>query len=35
MEKLYPPYVDYKAATERKIPLIMMKAAKATDTFKG
>ena len=35
MEKLYPPYVDYKAATERKIPLIMLKAAKAIDTFKG
>jgi deazaflavin-dependent oxidoreductase (nitroreductase family) len=35
MEKLYPPYKDYKAATTRKIPLIMMKATKAIDTFKG
>ena len=33
MEKLYPPYIDYQAATERKIPLILMKATKAIDSF--
>ena len=33
MEKLYPPYIDYKVATKRKIPLILMKATKAIDSF--
>jgi deazaflavin-dependent oxidoreductase (nitroreductase family) len=34
MEKLYPPYKDYQAATGRKIPLVMINAGDEIDAFK-
>ncbi len=33
MEKLYPPYIDYKVATDREIPLVLLKAEEAIETF--
>jgi deazaflavin-dependent oxidoreductase (nitroreductase family) len=34
MEKLYPPYVDYRKATEREIPLVVMAAGEEIPVFK-
>lgn len=33
MEALYPPYKDYQAATDRKIPLVALKPAEPIDRF--
>ena len=35
MAKLYPPYTAYQAGTSRKIPIVMLKADKAIERFKG
>jgi deazaflavin-dependent oxidoreductase (nitroreductase family) len=35
MEKLYPPYKDYQAATKRLIPIVMLSAGDAVDAFKA
>lgn len=34
MEKVYPPYTDYQAATARTIPLVVLKAGEEIETFK-
>jgi deazaflavin-dependent oxidoreductase (nitroreductase family) len=34
MEKLYPPYRDYKAATGREIPLVMLSVREEIEVFK-
>ena len=34
MAKLYPPYVDYKAATKREIPLVMFTVTEPADILK-
>lgn len=35
MEKLYPPYKEYQAATRREIPLVMIAATGETDLFQA
>ncbi len=35
MVKLYPPYEDYQAGTERQIPLIALKPVKSIEPFKA
>lgn len=35
MVKLYPPYADYQAGTERQIPLIALKPIKPIERFKA
>ncbi len=35
MERLYPPYKDYQAATRREIPLIMLSARESIAVFKA
>ncbi len=34
METVFPPYIGYKAGTDREIPLVMMKPVEAIDVFK-
>jgi hypothetical protein len=33
MEKVYPPYRDYQAATRRTIPLVMLTPAAPVEAF--
>lgn len=35
MEGIYPPYVDYRKATEREIPLVLFTVGEATDVLKA
>jgi deazaflavin-dependent oxidoreductase (nitroreductase family) len=35
MEKIYPPYKDYQAATRRKIPLVMLAPGDSVEIFRG
>jgi deazaflavin-dependent oxidoreductase (nitroreductase family) len=35
MEKVYPPYKDYQAATRRQIPLVMLAARESIEVFRS